>query len=228
MKEFLQEIINHIHNEWRRLIKERTKKKIKEKYDIDTTAWKESNANNPTVVKSIDKVVQILDDPENIEEEELIKVLDIILDLAPEHADFVLWRNLHSHITSNAIIKKEFHSGNYLQAAKEAVQIYNEAVQAVSRRTEDGFKLMEIAFGKGAGKLISLTNRSTPVEEDIEEGQKFLSQGIMVGFKNPAVSHTSRTMASVKKDFSNRNCLDILSTISFLFDRLEKRKKPLA
>jgi len=48
----------------------------------------------------------------------------------------------------------------------------------------------------------------------------------MTGFRNPALGHTSLTMAARIKYFSDRNCLDILSIISYLFDRLEKRKKP--
>ena len=226
LKNFLEEIINYIHNEWRRLIKERTEGKVKEKYGVDTTLWKETNKNNPTIVRNINKIVEILDDPENIEEEELIKVLDIILDLAPQHADFVLWRNLHKNIRNNAIIKKDFENGEYLQAAKEAVQIYNEAVQSISGYKEDGYVLMEKSYGKEDHKIIWITNKSNPNEKDMDEGQKLLSQGIILGFKNPAVSHTSRTRALVTKDFSDRNCLDILSTISYLFDRLENRKKP--
>lgn len=223
---FLEKIINHIHKEWRALIEKRKEKKVKESYGIDIPVWRETNKNNPTIVENIDKVAEIFKDPEKIGESESVDVLGVVYSLAPENADFVLWAGLHKKITDNEIIKKEFFSGNYLEAAKEAVSIYNEAVQSVSGRTEDGYKLMEIAYGKEKAKLIWVTNKSSPNEGNIEEGQKYLSQGIMKGFKNPAVSHTSRTKAAVVKDFSNRNCLDILSTISYLFDRLENRTKP--
>lgn len=226
LHEFLKVVINYIHNEWRRLVKERTVKKIKKKYGIDTAEWRKTNINNKTIVENIDKVTKILDDPEKIEEGEAVDILGIVHSLAPENADFVLWSGLHSKITGNDIIREEFFSGNYLQAAKEAVSIYNEEVQWVASRDEDGYKLMEIAYGKELNKLIWVTDKSCENERNIEEGQKYLSQGIMLGFKNPAVSHTSRTKAAQVKDFSDRNCLDILSTISYLFDRLEKRKKP--
>jgi uncharacterized protein (TIGR02391 family) len=226
LKEFFEEIISHVHKEWRLLIKNRVQNKIKDKFHIDTAAWRDTNKNNPTIVKNIDRVVQILDDPERIEEDEAVDVLGIVHSLAPENADFVLWSGLHEKIKENRIIREDFFKGDYLQAAKEAVQIYNEAVQLVSGYVEDGFMLMEKSYGKEKHKIIWITNKSCPSDENIDEGQKLLSQGVIVGFKNPAVSHTSRTKAVLVKDFSDRNCLDILNTISYLFDRLEKRKKP--
>lgn len=223
---FLEKIINNIHREWREKKQKSTKDEIKNKFQIDTDKWKESNKNNKTISDSINKFSKILENPERIEQSELMEVLEIIYNLAPEYADFALWRNLHKKITGNKTIEKEFFNRNYLEAAKEAVSIYNEDVQSISGRTEDGYKLMEIVYGKEQNKLIWVTNKSCPNEKNIEEGQKYLSQGIMTGFKNPAVSHTSRTKAALVKDFSDRNCLDILSTISYLFDRLKRRKQP--
>lgn len=225
-KKFLEEITNHIHNEWRKLIKERTKEKIKENYDVDISTWKKSNKNNPIIVKSIDKVSKILEDPEHIEEPELLKVLDIILDLAPQYADFVLWRSLHKKITENEIIREKFFQEKYLEATREAVQIYNEEVQNVSGSSLDGCPLMDICFKKDGTALIHLTTRADESEENIELGHQFLSKGVITGFRNPALGHTSLTKAKIVKTFSDRNCLDILSTVSYLFHRLENRKKP--
>jgi len=224
--EFLEEIISYIHKEWRLLIKKRTTEKIKQKYYIDTTEWRETNKNNPTIIKNIDKVVQILDDPERIEEDEAVDILGIVHSLAPENADFVLWSGLHEKIRDNKIIRKEFFREDYLQAAKEAVQIYNDEVKNVSGEIINDRALMEFVFGKDKVRKIWITDKNDETDENIDEGHKWLSVGVMVGFKNPAVSHTSRTQADIIKYFSDRNCLDILSIISYLFDRLEKRKKP--
>ena len=124
------------------------------------------------------------------------------------------------------IIKEKFFGGDYLEVAREAIQIYNEEVQSVSGSVEDGCKLMDISFKKDGTALISLTNRANESEENIELGHNFLSKGIITGFRNPALGHMSLTKAQKEKVFSDRNCLDILSTISYLFDRLERRKKP--
>jgi uncharacterized protein (TIGR02391 family) len=226
LKEYLDEVIRLIRIEWRKLEADAAKKKVVEKFDVDPDAWRESNKNNRTITKNIDKLIPLLNEPEGIPQDELLKMFEIVHDLAPEHADFVLWSGLHEKITSNDFIREKFFAGNYLEAAREAAQIYNEAVQTVSNYTEDGYALMEKSYGKEQHKKIWITDKSTPNEENIDEGQKFLSFGVMVGFKNPAVSHTSVTKGLSSGIFTDRNCLDILSTISYLYTRLEERKKP--
>ncbi|MBU0628970.1 MAG: TIGR02391 family protein [Nanoarchaeota archaeon] len=223
---FLEEIIGKVHSEWRKLKAERTRNKIKERYNIDTLKWRNSNRNNPVIIENIDKMTKMLDDPEKISEEEGTEVLGMVHSLAPENAEFVLWQGLHERIKTNKHIKEKFFEEKYLEAAREAVQIYNEAVQRVSGYTEDGYELMEKSYGKEEHKIIWITKKSDQNEKNIDEGQKLLSQGVMVGFKNPAVSHTSITKGTSAKMFNDRNCLDILSTISYLFYRLENRTKP--
>ncbi len=223
---FLEKIINYIHREWRVLIENRKEKRVKEKYGVDIPVWRETNKNNPTIVKNIDKLAKVFNEPEKIGESEAIDVLGIVYGLAPENADFVLWSGLHQKITENTLIKESFFAGKYLAASREAVQIYNETVQSVSGYDEADYALMEKSYGKEGHKKIWVTNKSNDNEKNIDEGQKLISQGIMVGFKNPGVSHTSLTKGLQNNDFSPRNCLDILSTISYLFDRLEKRKQP--
>ena len=227
LKEFLEEITNHIHREWRQLVKERTVKEIKKNYGVDTNVWRETNKNNPIIVENINKVIKILDDPEKIEEKETVDILGIVHSLAPENADFVLWSGLHKKITENEIIKEKFFSEKYLEAAREAVQIYNEEVQLVSGESQIDYRdLVSTVFGEDVNKKIWLTDKLNPSEKDIDEGYKFLSMGIMTGFRNPALGHNSLTQTARLQYFSDRNCLDILNTISYLFDRLEKRKRP--
>jgi uncharacterized protein (TIGR02391 family) len=228
LREFLEEITNHIHKEWRQLVKERTEKEIKKNYGIDTTIWRETNKNNPTIIENIDKVIRILDDPEKIEEKETVDILGIVHSLAPENADFVLWSGLHKKIRENVIIKEKFFNENYLEATREAVQIYNEEVQSISGSKEDGCSLMDLCFKKDGSSIIHLTDKSCESEQNIDLGHNFLSKGVITGFRNPALGHTSLTKAQIIKVFSDRNCLDILNTISYLFDRLEKRKSPLS
>jgi len=227
LKKFLNEIISFIHGDWRVRKQKRTDKKIKETYNIDPAVWKETNKHNSVILENIRKVEKILDDPEKVDEVETVNILGIVYSLAPENADFVLWTGLHKKITDNVIIKEKFFTEKYLEAAREAVQIYNEEVQTVSGEDQiDYFDLVSRVFGKDKEKPIWLTNKSNESEKDIDEGHKFLSMGIMTGFRNPALGHTSLTKAEKIKYFSDRNCLDILSIISYLFDRLEKRMKP--
>lgn len=205
LENFLSEIISFIHSDWRKKKAERTKKEIKEKFKIDTETWKDTNRNNPVIIENIKKIEKILDDPEKIQEEEVTDVLGIAHSLAPNNADFVLWSGLHNKITGNRIIKEKYFEGKYLEAAKEAVTIFNEEVQEVSQKHDKDFtNLVSDVFGKGQHKLIWVTNQSNQTEEDIDEGQKYLSMGIMTGFRNPT-SHTSLSKAEKKQYFTERN-----------------------
>ncbi len=227
LRDFLKIIINHIHEEWRILIKKRKEKRIKDSFGVDIPAWRETNKNNPTIIRNIDKLTKIFNDPEKISEDEAVDILGIIYNLAPENADYVLWSGLHEKIRENTIIKGKFFKEKYLEAAREAVQIYNEEVQQVSRSSEDGCSLIDLCFKKDGSALIHLTTKANESEQNIDLGHQFLSKGVIIGFRNPALGHTSLTKAQIIKVFSDRNCLDILSTISYLFDRLEKRESPV-
>ena len=226
LKEFLEIIISLISNEWRKFKADDAVEKVKEKFNIDPVEWKRSNAGNPIIVESIDKLSKKLADPESIEEDELLDIVEIVYGLAPEHADFVLWRNLNQTLKENTVVRDKFFSGKYLEAAREAVQLYESEVQRVSGSQEYGQALMGEVFGADVAKLVSITDKSTESERNIDEGQKFLSMGVMTGFKNPAVSHTSLTEGLANGNFTDRDCLDILSTISYLYTRLENRKQP--
>ena len=226
LKEFLEILINHLIQEWKKLIAKAADDKIKKRFHIDPANWRKTNKNNPVISKNLAKLTPILEDPEAVPEEELMNFVEIIYNLAPEYADFMLWRNLNSNLRDNDTVKDKFFAGQYLEAAREAVQLYEAAVRKVAGSSKYGQGLMGSLFGRGRNKNIWVTDRADQSKEDIEEGQKFLSMGIITGFKNPAVSHASITEGLANGNFSDRDCLDILSTISYLYTRLENRVQP--
>jgi len=61
-------------------------------------------------------------------------------------------------------------------------------------------------------------------KENIEEGQKFLSSGIMRGVRNP-LAHEERVELKESGLFSEDDCLDMLSLLSHLFRRLDSAVK---
>lgn len=226
LKEFLEKIINHIIIEWKRLKARDTDKAIKKKFNVDPETWRETNKNNPVIKKNLKKLIPILDDSEAVPQAELMEFVEIIYNLAPEFADFMLWRNLNQTLKENEIVKNKFSNGEYLEAAREAVQLYEAAVIKVAGSDKYGKQLMEQVFGLNPKAPIWVTDKSNKSKRNIEEGQKYLSTGVIVGFKNPVVSHTSITEGLTNGNFSDRDCLDILSTISYLYNRLENRNKP--
>lgn len=60
--------------------------------------------------------------------------------------------------------------------------------------------------------------------ENIEEGQKFLSMGVVCGGRN-VVSHEELSDLKETGLFSEKDCLDLLSLLSHLFKRLEESSK---
>ena len=227
LNSFLQDVIKIIEKEWRDKKADKRKDDLKKEYKIDFGNWQKTNQSNSVISTNLKLLVKILADPEKAEGEDLDKIVKIIHNLAPEHANFVLWQGLHKEIKENTIVEENFLDKKYLEAAQEAVKIYNEEVQRVSGRYDICDKvLMGEVFGVDTDKLIDLTSKSNDNEKNLDEGHKFLSMGVMVGFKNPAVSHTSITKLLKDGTFSERNCLDVLSTISYLFDRLDRRIKP--
>ncbi len=65
---------------------------------------------------------------------------------------------------------------------------------------------------------------SNSTKENIEEGQKFLSSGIMRGVRNP-LAHEERVELKESGLFSEDDCLDMLSLLSHLFRRLDSAVK---
>ena len=65
---------------------------------------------------------------------------------------------------------------------------------------------------------------SSSTKENVEEGQKFMSAGVMSGVRNP-IAHEE--ISELKKSglFSENDCLDILSLLSHLFRRLDDAVK---
>lgn len=63
-----------------------------------------------------------------------------------------------------------------------------------------------------------------PTIDNIEEGQKFLSTGMVSGCRNP-VSHEEIEDLRESKLFTENDCLDALSLLSHLFSRLDNATK---
>jgi len=66
-------------------------------------------------------------------------------------------------------------------------------------------------------------NNTTDSEKDIEEGQKFLSAGIIAGFRNPTSHEVKKSI--YPEIFDDKDCLDILSLASYLLGKLDMAKK---
>lgn len=110
---------------------------------------------------------------------------------------------------------------------------YKNAVKTKSgvSATEDR-DIVSNAFGKE--KILETTANfkmrpnGTPFEkitlDNIEDGQKFLSMGVVCGGRN-VVSHEELSDLKDTGLFTEKDCLDMLSILSHLFKRLDDAQK---
>ena len=154
--------------------------------------------------------------------EKQAEVLEAVHTLVPEYPHYH-WRHLHESI--KGVSKEDYQRADYLRAATEAAKKYENIVKDLSEEHAlTGQALMMKSFGKEEIKPVHITNCITETDKNIEEGQKFMSAGIISGYRNPTSHETKADIHP--KVFSDMDCLDILSTISYLLNKLDQRKKP--
>lgn len=140
------------------------------------------------------------------------------------------WRVLHKDITSNSKIMNHYNNKDYYEAVAECTKVYCEKVREISGTAQPSdSKLMESVFSgiqKGPGKIVLHTTAGKTNSENIQRGHRFFSQGLICGFKNPAISHGSQTKMAAHGLFTEDDCLDILSLVSYLFRCIENREHP--
>ena len=224
---FLRELLAFVQKEWRNRRTDVNRKPKGDGTKINRSKWLKTLPNDKAI--SIENSIARMADPD-AEEEPVTILEEALYSIAPEYAEFH-WRYLNSLITENKVVERLYAQKNYFQAASEAVKKYISMIKKLSGITgKTDQPLMMEAFGrKGTENKthpISLTNRKDDIEEDIEEGQKFYSAGLVTGFKNPVVSHGTEEELVERGLFCEKDCLDILSLLSHLFSRLEKRIAP--
>jgi uncharacterized protein (TIGR02391 family) len=114
--------------------------------------------------------------------------------------------------------EKLFNGAHYASCINEVCKAYNKVVQQKSGISRDGQDLMMTVFGDKGN--LRINNYSTDTEKNEQEGLKFLSAGVMRGFRNPTSHEPSLSWPITKEE-----CLEILGLLSFLFRQLDKTTK---
>lgn len=122
-------------------------------------------------------------------------------------------RAFHPEVVRHS--RSYFLERNYFHAIFEACKAYNRAVQLKSQSTKDGEQLMLAVWGFEHG-VLKITPCQSKTDENIQEGVKFMSAGVMRAARNPPAHETALDWPVKKED-----CLDILSLLSFLFRQLD-------
>jgi len=228
LRKYIASCLAIIERQWRELRKEKKKKKIGEKANLDLKDW--LGKLPARVQEQVETIVNLLDDTPELSEETQQKSIQILHNLIPEYADFH-WRHLHNEIQDAS--KIDYQNADYYRAFIEAMKRYIISTRKISgsaNATDNG--MMGEVFGRG--KVLSVaknykkpdgTDFTPSTLENIEEGQKFLSMGILSGGRNP-VSHEEISDLRDTGLFSEMDCLDALSLLSHLVRRLDDAAKP--
>ncbi len=223
----LRQMLLAIERDWRLKRKKEREIKIIEKTKIDVSQWYPTLS--PEIKKGVEKIVSSVVESSELEDDKQSVVVDALHTLIPEYAQYH-WRRLHETVKDASY--NDYKKEDYYRAVEEAIKRYQSTVQGASGSHEDGKSLMMKVFGKD-NALLSVTTKYkktdgtdflSTTKENIEEGQKFMSAGMMSGVRNP-IAHEE--VAELKNSglFTENDCLDMLSLLSHLFRRLDNAEQ---
>jgi uncharacterized protein (TIGR02391 family) len=216
-RQFLAEVIGRTNNSWRKKRSENKEIEFKNKTGIDKGKWLSTL---PADVKnSVEKIVDTMSKDEAVSAsyEPVMKALH---NLVPEYP-LLHWRHLHEMLKPR--VELYYKNGQYGQAADQGAKIYGELIRSLSGTDIDGTDLASLfSFKEGKHPKLQVADIGTKSGRNLQEGQGHLTRGLMQGFRNP-VNH-SPIDTIVPDIFSEVDCLNVLSLVSYLMARLDAAK----
>ncbi len=217
LRDWLRHVISRVNISWREKRKEKKDYVFKEATGIDKEEWFSKLPGN--IKKSAEVIVNTLSNDDGVNES-FNPVVMALHEIIPEYP-LLHWRHLHSEIKDR--VGKYYQNGQFAEAAQEGVKIYAHLVRSLSGSADDGVKLAGV-FSAGNEKstnlpIVQIADISTHSGRNIQFGQDHMTRGMMAGFRNP-LAHEPLDKV-VPGTFSELDCLNILSLISYLTTRLD-------
>lgn len=222
LREYLASCIAIVEKQWRELRKKKKQNSISKKVNLNVGQWLDRLPEE--VQASVSTLVNLLDDTPELSESTQQTAIHIIHDLVPEYAN-LHWRHLHPEVRNAA--EPDYVRSDFYRAFIEAVKRYINSVRAKSKSTNTSdHGMMGSEFG--LDKVLQVASKYNKPDGSkfhadtyrcIEDGQKYLSMGIVTGARNP-ISHEEIGNLRDSKLFTEKDCLDMLSLLSHLFKRL--------
>lgn len=222
----LQQLLSLIERKWRLQRKAERQRKIIEKTKVDVGRWYPTLT--PDIQQGVEKIVESVVDNSELESDKQNEVVEALHNLIPEYAQYH-WRRLHKTVQDASY--DDYKNTDFYRAVEEAIKRYETVTKTKSGNDQTGRVLMSHVFGKDG--CLSVTSHfkkrdgsdfGADTKENIEEGQKFLSMGMMAGVRNP-LAHEEKIELKETGLFTENDCLDMLSLLSHLFRRLDDAEK---
>lgn len=218
----LRQLLILIERDWRDKRKTDRERRISEKTKVNVAQWYPTLT--PDIQKGVEKIVSSVVENSELESEKQSEVIGALHSLIPEYAQYH-WRRLHQTVKDASY--NDYRNEDFYRAVEETIKRFEALTKSKSGNNQTGRDLMSQVFGKD--KRLSVTSKykkrdgsdfSSDTQENIEEGQKFMSKGMMAGVRNP-LAHEEKIELKETGLFSENDCLDILSLLSHLFRRLD-------
>lgn len=215
LRSFLSGIVSQVNSDWRVKRKEKKDQDLKNTTGIDTEAWvktlpKEMQQHTKLIIESLGGEDAL---------EKFTPVIKALHAIMPEYPE-LHWRHLHENLKDR--VEKYYQNEQFGDAASQGVMIYCELIRSLTGKVEDGNDLVNNVFGSkpyASLPTVQLNDLSTESKKNIQEGQAQLSRGVVTGFRNPILHAPIDT--NVPSVFSELDCLNILSLVSYLVTRLD-------
>ncbi len=215
LRKFLSGIVSQVNADWRIKRKAKKDQDLKDTTGIDTTTW--LNTLPAGVKENTQQIIESLGGEDALEK--FAPVIKALHDIIPEYPE-LHWRHLHENLRDR--VKTYYRNGQFGDAASQGVQIYCELIRKLTGDTKDGAPLVNGVFGSmpfTTLPIVQLNDLGTDSKKNIQDGQGHLSRGVVTGFRNP-ISH-GPIDTNVPAVFSEMDCLNVLSLVSYLVTRLD-------
>lgn len=218
----LQNLLRALERDWREKRKFEKNKAIGEKAKININDWV---SKTPAKVKSgVEKIISSLADDSEMEAEKQSAIIQNLHELLPE---YTYYHYRHLHKTVQEVSSKDYQRQDFYRSFEEVMKRYVKEVQKKSGLKDTDVALMHNAFGKNKALAVAKKYKrpsgddfNNTTIENIQEGQHYLSTGIVSGGRNP-IAHEEITDLQNSGLFTENDCLDFLSLLSHLFRRLD-------
>ena len=231
LKAFLQHFLQKVQQSWRDKRKEASTKEAKPSKNFELSTWLNSLPKDKaeTITNLLDNKMQ---DNDTASKKDILIALhgnQDISGITPEYAEFH-WRYLHSKIKESERVQAAYRDKRYTDACDEATKIFTRECRIITQNNSKlENDLMKFAFNVSSeddSKLpaIHLIQKNDGlIFKNIQNGYRSLAQGMYSIFRN-VVSHNTENI--VKEYITENDCLDILSLVSHLLNRLDRRISP--
>ncbi len=227
LRGYLQGLLGWLQTDWRKKRAKKREEELEEKTGMKIGEWRKTIPEN--INKDLDPIVSALLKDSEMTEEQTVGSLKGLQNIIKPYPYFH-WRNLHS--TLQAVVFDYYKSENYYTAVFEGSKKYINELKKKSGEKITDRDLIENVFSLKNPKL-SVTDKfhkpngnsfETKTITNITEGHRMLAVAMWQAFRSP-IAHEEVCDLRVSGLFTEKDCLDALSLLSHLFNRLDNSTK---